>query len=183
MEKVLTFYSPEGAAALEGALANFDGGRLVVNVVDMPIKCPVAPLEFCFLADWYFHERRIRDQVKLTYVTPLDGAFTKPVVSKRLAGMLAEKGVELVTEFNTGEVDGDGGRLIAYDGREVGFDLAVVVPLHGVRRQHRDAGLYACKASVDLFGLEKNDFIDQVQDIITVGEFYERAAGGQIIYK
>jgi len=44
------------------------------------------------------------------------------------------------------------------------------------------AGLYACKASVDLFGLEKNDFITQVQDIITVGEFYEKAAGGQIIF-
>jgi sulfide:quinone oxidoreductase len=131
MEKVFTFYSPEGAAALEAALASFDGGRLVVNVVDMPIKCPVAPLEFCFLADWYFHERGIRDQVQLTYVTPLDGAFTKPVASKRLAGMLAEKGVELVTEFNTGEVDGTAGRLLAYDGREVGFDLAVVVPLHG----------------------------------------------------
>ena len=44
------------------------------------------------------------------------------------------------------------------------------------------AGMYACKASVDLFGLEKNDFIDQVQDIITVGEFYEITAGGQIIF-
>jgi peroxiredoxin family protein len=44
------------------------------------------------------------------------------------------------------------------------------------------AGLYACKASVDLFGLEKNDFIPQVQDVITVGEFYEKAAGGQIIF-
>jgi peroxiredoxin family protein len=44
------------------------------------------------------------------------------------------------------------------------------------------AGLYACKASVDLFGLEKNDFIEQVQDIITVGEFFEIAAGGQIIF-
>jgi peroxiredoxin family protein len=44
------------------------------------------------------------------------------------------------------------------------------------------AGLYACKASVDLFGLEKNDFIPQIQDIITVGEFYEQAAGGQIIF-
>ncbi len=131
MEKVFTFYSPEGAAALEAALATFDGGRVVVNVIDMPIKCPVAPLEFCFLADWYFHERGIRDQVQLTYVTPLDGAFTKPVASRRLTGMLAEKGVELVTEFNTGEVDGEGGRLVAYDGREVGFDLAVVIPLHG----------------------------------------------------
>jgi len=131
MEKVFTFYSPEGAAALEAALATFEGGRLVVNVVDMPIKCPVAPLEFCFLADWYFRERGVRDRVELTYVTPLDGAFTKPVASRRLAGMLADKGVELVTGFNTGQLDGADGRLVAYDGREVGFDLAVVVPLHG----------------------------------------------------
>ena len=82
MEKVFTFYTPEGAAALAGALERFDGGRLVVNVVDMPIKCPVAPLEFCFLADWYFTERGIRDRVEITYVTPLDGAFTKPVASQ-----------------------------------------------------------------------------------------------------
>ena len=131
MERVFTFYSTEGAAALEGALDTFDGGRLVVNVVDMPIKCPVAPLEFCFLADWYFRERGIRDRVSLTYVTPLDAAFTKPIASRQLGGMLEEKGIELVTEFNTGEVDGEGGRLVAYDGREVPFDLGVVVPLHG----------------------------------------------------
>jgi sulfide:quinone oxidoreductase len=129
--KVFTFYSLDGAAALEGALRSFTGGRLVVNVVDMPIKCPVAPLEFCFLADWYFHERGIRDRVELIYVTPLDGAFTKPIASQRLAGMLAMKGIKLVTDFNTGEVDGVGGRLIAYDGTEVAFDLAVVIPLHG----------------------------------------------------
>ncbi len=131
MDKVFTFYTPEGAGALEAALATFDGGRVVVNVVDMPIKCPVAPLEFCFLADWYFHERGIRDRVELTYVTPLDGAFTKPVASKQLGGMLADKNIELVTEFNTSEVDGAGGRLISYDQREVPFDLAVVIPLHG----------------------------------------------------
>ncbi len=131
MDKVFTFYNPEGAAALEAALATFDGGRVVVNVVDMPIKCPVAPLEFCFLADWYFHERGIRDRVQLTYVTPLDGAFTKPVASQQLGGMLADRGIELVAEFNTGEVDGAGGRLMSYDEREVAFDLAVVVPLHG----------------------------------------------------
>jgi len=131
MDDVFTFYDLTGASALEARLATFDHGRIVVNVVDMPIKCPVAPLEFCFLADWYFHKRGVRDDVQIVYATPLDGAFTKPEASKALAGLLAEKGVELITEFNTGEVDGPGRRLVGYDGREVPFDLAVVVPLHG----------------------------------------------------
>ncbi|MHB8191023.1 MAG: type III sulfide quinone reductase, selenoprotein subtype [Ferrimicrobium sp.] len=131
MDRVFTFYSLEGASALGGALAQFDRGHLVVNFIDLPIKCPVAPLEFCFLADWYFHERGIRDQVKISYVTPLDGAFTKPVASKALAGLLAEKDINLVTGFNTSEVDGAAGKLIAYDGQEILFDLGVIVPLHG----------------------------------------------------
>jgi len=130
-ERVFTFYSPEGADGLQGALERFAAGRLVVNLVDMPIKCPVAPLEFAFLADWYFRERDIRDKVELVYSTPLDGAFTKPIASERLAGLLAEKEVELVTEFNAGEVDGVGGKLSSYDGRELDFDLLVTIPLHG----------------------------------------------------
>jgi len=131
MEKVFTFYSFDGAVALERVLSGFTGGRLAVAVMDMPVKCPVAPLEFCFLADAYFRKRGIRGEVDLTYVTPLDGAFTKPVASRELGGLLKDKGISLVTEFNTGEVDGAGGQLISYDGREVPFDLAVVVPLHG----------------------------------------------------
>ena len=142
MESVFTFYTPEGAAALAGALSRFDRGRIVVNVIDMPIKCPVAPLEFCFLADWYFTERGIRDQIEITYVTPLDDAFTKPVAAKHLSSMLADKGIELVTEFNTGEVDGTDGRLVSFDGREVSFDLAVVVPAHsGAAYVGRSEGL------------------------------------------
>lgn len=130
MEKVFTFYTPEGAEALAKTMATFPGGRIVVNIVDLPIKCPVAPLEFCFLADAYFRQRQFRDRVQLSLVTPLDGAFTKPIAAKHLGGMLEERGIELVTEFNTGEVDGTGGRLISFDGREVPFDLAVVIPAH-----------------------------------------------------
>ncbi len=142
MEKVFTFYTPEGAGALEAALATFDRGRLVVNVIEMPIKCPVAPLEFCFLADWYFRERGIRDRVHLTFVTPLDAAFTQPIAARHLGGMLAERDIELVTEFNTGEVDGRGGRLVSYDEREVPFDIAVVIPAHnGAEYVQRSEGL------------------------------------------
>ncbi|NGN62492.1 NAD(P)/FAD-dependent oxidoreductase [Streptomyces sp. A7024] len=130
-ERVFTFYTPEGAAGLRQALERFEGGRIVVNPVDLPVKCPVAPLEFCFLADAYFRGRHLRDRVRITYVTPLDAAFTRPVAAKALAGLLADKHIELVTDFATGEVDGAGGRLISYDGREERFDLAVVVPAHG----------------------------------------------------
>ncbi len=141
-EKVFTFYDLDGASGLEKALDDFEGGRVVVNVIDMPIKCPVAPLEFCFLADWYFHERGIRDQVELTYVTPLDGAFTKPRASELLGGMLDERGIHVITDFNTGEVDGEAGKIIGFDEREVEFDLAVVVPVHsGAEYVGRSPGL------------------------------------------
>jgi sulfide:quinone oxidoreductase len=142
MEKTFTFYSLVGATALRSALAAFAGGRLVVNVVDLPIKCPVAPLEFCFLADWYFQQRGIRDQVELTYVTPLDAAFTKPVASATLAGLLDQRHIELVTEFNTGQVNGTAGQLISYDERTIPFELAVVIPLHsGAAYVARSPGL------------------------------------------
>jgi sulfide:quinone oxidoreductase len=129
-DTVFTFYDRKGAEGLTAALRRFAGGRLVVNLVDMPIKCPVAPLEFAFLADWYMHERGIRKEVEITYVTPLDAAFTKPIAARRLGGLLGEKGVSLVTEFAAGEVDGARGRLRSYDDREVPFDLLVTVPLH-----------------------------------------------------
>ncbi len=141
-ERVYSYYTLEGATALESALTLFEGGRLVVNLIEMPIKCPVSPLEFCFLADSYFHERGIRDRVSLTYVTPLDAAFTKPISSRHLGGMLAERHIEMVTEFNTEHVDGPGGRLVSYDEREVAFDLAVVIPAHsGASYVTRSPGL------------------------------------------
>lgn len=142
MEKVFTFYTPEGATALAQALDGFKAGRLVVNIVEMPIKCPVAPMEFCFLADSYFRERGLRDDIDITYVTPLDAAFTKPVCAKVVGGMLDERRIKLVTEFNTGEVDGPGGHLKSFDGREVPFDLAVIIPAHsGAPCVQRSEGL------------------------------------------
>lgn len=125
------FYTLDGAQALREALARFEGGRLVVNVVEMPIKCPVAPLEFLFLADDFFTRRGIRDRVELVYATPLDDAFTKPVASRSLRHLLDRKRIRLETEFNTAEVDADARALKSYDEREVPYDLLVTIPTHG----------------------------------------------------
>ncbi len=142
LERVFTFYTPEGAEALAEALTWFEGGKLVVNIVDMPIKCPVAPIEFAFLADWYLRERGIRARTEIVLATPLDGCFTKPIASKHLTYLLEEKEIGLEVEFSAGEVDGAGGRLVSYDGREIPFDMLVTVPVHsGAEYVGRSPGL------------------------------------------
>jgi sulfide:quinone oxidoreductase len=130
-ENVFSFYEMADAVLLRDALEEFEGGRIVVNPIEMPVKCPVAPLEFCFLLDWFLHKRGLREKSNITYVTPLDGAFTKPVASKELGNLLSQKGISIETEFATGEVDGAGGRLVSWDEREVLFDLLVAIPVHG----------------------------------------------------
>lgn len=64
------------------------------------------------------------------------------------------------------------------------MDEIDIPPLHEFIEMIGDTGcgMYACKASVDMFGLSKDDFVEQIEDIITVGDFYELAAGGQIIF-
>jgi len=124
------FYTLEGAEALARKLQTWDGGRMAINVIEMPIKCPVAPLEFTFLADWYFHERGMRDAVELVYVTPLPGAFTKPVASKHLGSLLTEKKVMVEEDYFLMEVDSEGQKLVSYDEREVPYDLLVTVPIN-----------------------------------------------------
>lgn len=125
-----TFYTFEGALALAQALRKFEGGRLVVNVVENPIKCPVAPLEFLMLADWHFHERGIRDKVELIYATPLPGAFTKPLASKRLGGLLEQKRITVEADFMIERADPDARKIVSYDGREAPYDLLVSIPLN-----------------------------------------------------
>jgi sulfide:quinone oxidoreductase len=127
---IFDFYTFEGAQALAAALENFDGGRFVVHITDMPIKCPVAPLEFTFLADAHLRKLHRRDQVELTYVTPLSGAFTKPIASAQLGSMLDDRGIGLETDFLVERIDGDAKRLVSFDGREIPFDLLVTVPLN-----------------------------------------------------
>lgn len=125
---VFDFYTFEGAMALRDKLRDWQGGKLVVHITEMPIKCPVAPLEFAFLADAYFTNKKMRDKVEITYVTPLSGAFTKPRAAKAFEHLLQEKNINIESDFAIEQVDNDNKQIIDYGGRTVPFDLLVTVP-------------------------------------------------------
>lgn len=125
---VFDFYTFEGALALRNKLREWPGGELVVHITEMPIKCPVAPIEFAFLADSYFTHKKMRDKVNITFVTPLSGAFTKPKATAALDHLLVEKHIEIVSDFAIERVDNEAKKIIDYGGKEVAFDLLVTVP-------------------------------------------------------
>lgn len=129
-KQVFDFYTIEGSEALASFFRTWEGGNLVINIADNPIKCPVAPLEFAFYADEFFTKKGIRDRVNITYVTPLSGAFTKPKASKMFGTLLQEKNINLVTDFFLGEVDNVNKKILDFGGREIPFDCLVSIPLH-----------------------------------------------------
>ncbi len=127
-KSVFDFYSFEGSLALRNKLRDWEGGKLVIHITEMPIKCPVAPLEFAFLADSFFKHRNMRDKVEITYVTPLSGAFTKPKATEALEHLLAEKNIHIEPDFAIERVDNEKKEIIDYGGKTVPFDLLVTVP-------------------------------------------------------
>ncbi len=129
-ESIHDFYTYDGAIALAKKLRTWQGGRMALSIMEIPYKCPVAPLEFIFLADWFFQERQMRDKVELTLVTPLTGAFTKPRASRMLGDTLDKKNIKLVAEFYPERVEPEKKVLISYDEEEVEYDLLVTIPVN-----------------------------------------------------
>ncbi|MEQ9188677.1 MAG: FAD-dependent oxidoreductase [Cryomorphaceae bacterium] len=125
---IFDFYTLEGAVALRDKLREWEGGKMVINIAEMPIKCPVAPLELAFLADAFFEERGMRDKVELVFATPMSGAFTKPKATEKLDYLLKEKNIEIIPDFNIMSVDGENKTIMDYGGEEVTYDILVTVP-------------------------------------------------------
>ena len=124
------FYTPEGAVALYKKWKYFKKGRIVLNIAEMPIKCPVAPLEFIFMADWFFSVNGVRNDIELELVTPLPGAFTKPVASAALSQMCEKKNIKITPNFDLAEVNAAGKIITSARGDEVNYDLLVAIPPH-----------------------------------------------------
>lgn len=127
-KSVFDFYTFDGALALRNKLREWEGGKLLVHITEMPIKCPVAPLEFTFLADSFFRHKEMRDKVDITFVTPLSGAFTKPKATDALQHLLSDKNIKIESDFAIEHIDNEKKTIIDYGGREITFDLLVTVP-------------------------------------------------------
>ncbi|MBL7854539.1 MAG: NAD(P)/FAD-dependent oxidoreductase [Cyclobacteriaceae bacterium] len=138
---IFDFYTFEGSTQLAKKLQNWQGGNLVINLAETLIKCPVAPLEFTFLADAFFEDKGIRDKVNITYVTPLSGAFTKPKATAMLSTLLDEKKIKVVPDFYLARVDNERKVLVSYDEQEVPFDLLVTVPVNKGSKMVERSGL------------------------------------------
>ncbi len=127
-KNIFDFYTPEGASNLAGFLRYWKGGKMVLNIAEMPIKCPVAPLEFVFLADWWFTVNGLRDKVEIEFVTPLSGVFTKPIASKYLGEIVEKKNINVTSDFNISSVDSEKNIIKSYEKKEIDYDLLISIP-------------------------------------------------------
>ncbi len=162
------FYTPQGADRLAQFLKTWQGGKLVLNVAEMPIKCPVAPLEFLFLADAYFTKRGMRDKVELQLVTPLSGAFTKPTSSRVLGEFLERKGISVVPDFGLARVDSQEKKIVAWDETEVNYDVLVSIPTN-----MGDACIERSKLGNELNFVPTNKetlLADGLKDVFVIGD-------------
>ncbi|MGO9620691.1 MAG: NAD(P)/FAD-dependent oxidoreductase [Desulfobaccales bacterium] len=122
------YYTPDGAVALYKKWKYFKKGKIVLNIAEMPIKCPVAPLEFIFMADWFFSVNGVRKDIELELVTPLAGAFTKPMASAALNKLCEDKNIKITPNFDIAEVNAADKIITSARGDEVNYDLLVAIP-------------------------------------------------------
>lgn len=140
-KNIFDFYTIEGSLKLSNFFRHFDEGKLVLHITEMPIKCPVAPLEFVFLADWFFTKKGIRDKIEISFVTPLPGAFTKPKAASILGDFLQKKNIHLIPDFSIERVDNENKQIVSYDGTKVDFDCLVSIPTNKGDRVIAESGL------------------------------------------
>lgn len=135
------FYNAEAALRLHAALRDFQGGRILVGVADIPYKCPPAPLEFTFLLDDYLHQRGLRERSEIVYLSPINRVFTIESVSQFVTPMLEERGIHYELFFNTESIDPHARTISSMEGTTLNYDLLVLVPPHRGTHVVLNAGL------------------------------------------
>ena len=171
-QNIFDYFTFDGAMALREFLKNFKGGRVVLNIKEMPIKCPVAPLEFVYLADYFFTQKGMRNKVDLIFTTPRSGPFTKPVSNKLLGDVMTKKGIHTEAEFDVMEVDAAKNIIRGYDGRELEYDLLVSIPTNMgsdvIKRSGMGDDLYFVPTNKDTLRSEKYENIWVIGDAANI---------------
>jgi sulfide:quinone oxidoreductase len=142
-EAAQTFYTFEGAAALQRTLREFSGGKIAIVVASLPFKCPAAPYEGAMLIADFFLRRGLRDEVDLHLFTPepLPMPVAGPELGNAVRKMVEDRGVifhplQKLTEVNSAT------RMLSFEGKEpFAYDLLIAVPPHRVPQVVREAGL------------------------------------------
>jgi sulfide:quinone oxidoreductase len=128
-KNAFSFYTIETAEKLRHALSKFERGTLIMCVSELPIKCPVAPIEFVFLADWYFRDKGIRDKIRIQLSTPFPRCMPNwPKGSVVLTGAARDKDITLITDFSLKAVNGNARYIESFTGQRTDYDLLVIIP-------------------------------------------------------
>ena len=135
------FYTPEAAVKLRDALQEFQGGKIVIGVADLPYKCPPAPLESAFLIDDLYRQKKMRDKVDIIFTSPINRAFTIETVSNVVTPMLEKQGIDLRVFFNIDEVDTKEKVIYTVEGDELEYDMLILIPPHEGQQFIKDSGL------------------------------------------
>lgn len=135
------FYNLDGSLRLREALAKFSGGKVVVSVMGIPHKCPVAPIEVTFILHDFLKRRNLRDKSQILYTYPINKIFTMDPVVELIQPMFDERGIEYKTFFNPIEVDPENRKIITLEGEEESYDLLISIPPHKGAQVVIDSGL------------------------------------------
>ncbi len=135
------FYTAEASAKLRKALDAFTGGKIVIGIAGIPYKCPPAPLEVAFLIESELRDRGLRDKTELTFLSPINRAFTIESVSDMATPIFEEKGIRLELLAGVSEIDAERKVVITDAFEEHPYDLLICVPPHKGAQALVDSGL------------------------------------------
>jgi len=154
------FYTLEGALALHNKLKYFDSGRLVLNIAELPYKCPVAPIEFIFMADWFFTTQGVREKIEIELVSPLGGMFTKPTAARTFKDFAGKKNIHFTGSFDIAQVNAEEKTIESHKGDKVPYDLLVAIPPNFGAQYVEDSGIGdpMCYIDTDHFTLKAKKY-------------------------
>ena len=134
------FYDLPGAQKLRDALNEFKGGRIVLNV-NVPHKCPVAPVEMTLMLDEFLRDRGLGGKFEITYTYPIGRLHALEPLATWVVPEFERREIKSQIFFNTQSVDGAAKTITSEEGDTLPYDLLITVPPHRGAQVIEDSGM------------------------------------------